>query len=139
MKDCPRTIFIGITGMQGRIIGYLDLQEGKKDVFQKDLEAEFNIRRSTATEILQLMEKNGLIKREPVAHDARLKKLVLTEEARRNFRKIKGELDRIEDKVTFGLSEEELHTFFAVIDKIKENIGGQVSFKPEFGNRKNDN
>ena len=36
-------------------------------MFQRDVEAEFNIRRSTATGILQLMEKNGFLLREPVA------------------------------------------------------------------------
>ena len=65
------------TGMQGWIIGFLHRNEDR-DMFQRDVEAEFNIRRSTATGILQLMEKNGFLLREPVAYDARLKKLVLT-------------------------------------------------------------
>ena len=66
--------------MQRWVIGYLSEHEGK-DVFQRDLEEEFSVRRSTATGILQLMEKNELITREPVSHDARLKKLVLTPKA----------------------------------------------------------
>ena len=68
------------TGMQGWIIGFLHRNEDR-DMFQRDVEAEFNIRRSTATGILQLMEKNGFLLREPVAYDARLKKLVLTPKA----------------------------------------------------------
>lgn len=60
------------TGMQGWIIGFLHRNEDR-DMFQRDVEAEFNIRRSTATGILQLMEKNGFLLREPVAYDARLK------------------------------------------------------------------
>ena len=57
------------TGMQGWIIGFLHRNEDR-DMFQRDVEAEFNIRRSTATGILQLMEKNGFLLREPVAYDA---------------------------------------------------------------------
>ena len=38
----------GLTGPQGLVLGYLyDHQD--KDIFQKDIEATFNIRRSTAT------------------------------------------------------------------------------------------
>ena len=72
--------FDGITSTQGRVIGFIISKDGE-DVFQRDLEEEFFIRRSTATNILQLMERNGFIIRQPVDYDARLKKLVLTEKA----------------------------------------------------------
>lgn len=45
-----------LTGMQGWIIGYL-ADRPDQDVFQRDIEQEFEIRRSTATGILQLMER----------------------------------------------------------------------------------
>ena len=67
------------TGMQGWIIGFLHRNEDR-DMFQRDVEAEFNIRRSTATGILQLMEKTAS-SAGAVAYDARLKKLVLTPKA----------------------------------------------------------
>ena len=56
-------------------------ENADRDIFQKDFEEEFSIRRSTATKILQLMEKNGLIERQKVESDARLKKIVLTNKA----------------------------------------------------------
>ena len=68
----------GINRMQGWIIGYL-YRHSEEAVFQKDLEAEFQMARSTASGILQAMEKKGLITREPIPRDARLKRLVLTE------------------------------------------------------------
>ena len=68
-----------ITPMQGRFIGFI--RRHQSDVFQRDLEAEFCIRRSTASAILQTMERDGLIRREAVQQDARLKKLVLTPKA----------------------------------------------------------
>ena len=70
----------GVTSTQGRVIGFIVSKKGK-DVFQRDLEEEFSVRRSTATSILQLMERNGFIRREAVDYDARLKKLILTEKA----------------------------------------------------------
>ena len=52
----------------------------EEQVFQRDIEREFSITRSTVTNILQLMERKGYIERRSVPQDARLKKLVLTEE-----------------------------------------------------------
>ena len=61
-----------LTAMHGWILGYLCRNEDK-DIFQKDIEAEFKICRSTVTNILKLMEKKGYIRRESVPYDARLK------------------------------------------------------------------
>lgn len=46
---------------------------GIRIIFQKDLETEFCIGRSTVTNILNLMEKKGFVRRESVSYDARLK------------------------------------------------------------------
>ena len=46
------------TGVQGWIIGYLYENRGK-EIFQRDIQAQFSIRRSTVTGILQLMEKTA--------------------------------------------------------------------------------
>ena len=51
-----------LTAMHGWILGYLCRNEDK-DIFQKDIEAEFKICRSTVTNILKLMEKKGYIRR----------------------------------------------------------------------------
>ena len=63
------------TMMQKMFLGYLEVHEDQP-VFQRDLESAFHIRRSTATGILQIMVRDGLIVREPVEGDARLKRLV---------------------------------------------------------------
>ena len=49
------------SGSQGRALHFLLAQT--EDVFQKDIEEEYSIRPSTATELLKQMEKNGLILR----------------------------------------------------------------------------
>ena len=51
------------------------------NVYQKDIEKQFSIRRSTATESLKRLETQGWIKRETSTKDARLKDIVLTEKA----------------------------------------------------------
>ena len=76
-----------VTLMHGWIIRYLYTNQDK-DVFQKDIEQYFSIGRSTVTNIIQLMERKGYIARESVEHDARLKKVVLTEKGIRRCLKI---------------------------------------------------
>ena len=68
----------GITGVNIRIINFL-ADNSERDIFQRDIEEEFSVRRSTVSKVLSLMEEKNLIRRKTVSGDARLKKLVLTE------------------------------------------------------------
>lgn len=54
----------GLTSMQKHVLKFLLLETLHKVVYQKDIEEEFQIRKSTATGMLQLLEKNGFIVRE---------------------------------------------------------------------------
>ena len=111
-----------ITAMQKWIIGYLSDNEDK-DIFQRDLEEEFSVRRSTATGILQLMEKNNLITREAVSYDARLKKLVLTQKALDIQNEIDEEIKAHDKKISEGISKDDLEVFFKVMKQIRKNLG----------------
>ncbi|PZD95033.1 MarR family transcriptional regulator [Paenibacillus sambharensis] len=119
--DTANTEVDGLTGMQGWIIGYLHMNEGRP-VFQRDLEREFNIRRATVTGVLKLMERDGLITREPVDYDARLKKLTLTPKAVELHKRIVERYTAFEKRLRSGLTAEEVETFFTIVDKIKQNI-----------------
>ncbi len=110
------------TPMQGRIIKFLCENASRGDLFQRDLEQYFSIRRSTATGILNLMERDGLVRRESVGYDARLKKLVLTEAALERHRRFSLLFAELETRMEQGLTAEELEQFFAVADKIKKNL-----------------
>jgi len=112
-----------LTGMQSFVIGYL-ARNSERDVFQKDIEKEFSIRRSTATAMLQLLEKNGYITRVVDSDDARLKKIILTEKALERHKIISQEIDKTEERLYRGLSKEEITAFFKVAEKLKENLGG---------------
>ena len=65
------------TSTQEWFLVYIVQRKGQ-DVFQKDLETQFNVRGSTATEILKAMERKGLILREPLPQNKRAKKITLT-------------------------------------------------------------
>lgn len=111
-----------LTGMQGRLIGYL-CHNGEKEIFQRDIEAEFSIRRSTATNILQTMEKHGLIKRAPVEYDARLKRILPTDIAVTRHKIFEEEINRVENQVLNGITKKEADTLLSILDKIKNNLG----------------
>ena len=100
-----------VTGMQAMIVHHLIIHEKQGDIFQKDLENAFQMRRSTATGILQLME-----------HDGRLKRLVLTEQARAMDEYITERMPQMEQLLRQGITEDELKGWFAVCEKIRSNL-----------------
>lgn len=109
------------TPVQGWVVRYL-YENRDKDVFQKDLESCFSVRRSTMTAILQLMEKNGLIVKEEVESDRRLKKLILTPVAIEKQERMKKCIDELEAKMKKDLSDEEIATFISIAEKIGHNL-----------------
>ena len=110
-----------VTVMHGWIMCYID-DNRDRDIYQKDLEIEFGISRSTVTNILKLMEKKGYIERVSVENDARLKKLVLTERGKMTNSILKNTLSDNEARVTGILSDEEQDTFFALIRKLRDGL-----------------
>ena len=112
----------GLTGVQGLVVDYLYKQGRDTELFQRDVEKEFNIRRSTATGVLQLLERDGFITREAVAQDARLKSLKLTDKAIRAQKMIIENINELEEEIALGLTEEEVNTLFDLLCRIKKNI-----------------
>ena len=111
-----------ITGKQGTILLYIYDESQKKDVYAKDIEVAFNMRRASVAGILQLMEKNGLIKREENLDDGRLKKLKLTTRAEEAREKLKNEIFKVEQYLTEGISKKEIETFFTIMKKMSHNL-----------------
>lgn len=109
------------TGMQGWVIGYL-YENRDKDVFQKDVQQQFAVRRSTVTGILQLMEKNGLIVRSSVETDARLKKITLTPRAVEMHEQIVNGIKQVEKSINTSLTPQERKTFISLCEKVRSNL-----------------
>lgn len=110
------------TNMQRLVLHYILFQSLQRDIYQKDVEKEFHIRRSTATGTLQILEKNGFITREPVKEDARLKKLVPTEKAKGVRRHILENIRYVEELLARGIPEEKLAVCREVLEQVSENL-----------------
>lgn len=123
------------TGGNAHIIIFLD-RNRDKEIYQHTIERKFCITRSTASRVLALMEKKGLIVREPVAHDARLKRIVLTDKADAIVADLKANGDRVEHLLVEGLSPLEQETLHACIRRMRENVSeAQKEFEQHEGGR----
>ncbi|WP_319996207.1 MarR family winged helix-turn-helix transcriptional regulator [Trichococcus shcherbakoviae] len=111
----------GLTGMQFAIVSYIAKESVERDVFQKDLEQKFDIRKSTVTGILNTMERDGLLLRETVPYDARLRKMILTDKALQAKQNTEQVIDSVESQLSKGLTEEEITTFLSILEKISKN------------------
>lgn len=110
-----------VTLMHGWIIAYLEEHKGA-DVYQKDIESTFAISRSTVTSIVKNMENKGYITRISVDSDARLKKLVLTEEGERVHNVIKRTIIENEARFNSILTEQERETLISLVRKLRNGI-----------------
>ena len=118
------------------IIGFVqDREDSGLDTFPKDIEKEFSINRSTTSEMLKLMCKKGMIEREEVEYDARLKKIVLTESSRNHNRQIEDKMKEMHQKLIKDLSEEEIK---ALLQKQVDDssISFSISSDPVFKGKK---
>lgn len=111
-----------LTGMQGRVIGYL-CHNSDREIYQRDIEEEFSVRRSTATAMLKTMEKHGLIQRIQEKNDGRLKLILPTPIAVERHRIFEDEIKKVEKRVLDGITPMEAETLFGILDKIKGNLG----------------
>lgn len=117
-----------MTGMQGWVLGYFTRHDGE-EIFQRDLEAEFRVRRSTMTQLLNTMESRGLIERVEYEKDRRLKKIVPTTLAREYMERSIEAINEAEAQLTQGFSQQELDTFYSFIERCKYNLGGESAQK----------
>lgn len=114
-----------LTPMQAWVIGFLSDRQDL-DIYQRDIEEEFNVSRATASNLLQLMEKKGLILRKSVEHDGRLKKIILTEKAI-GFHKIAMEdMRMIEELLVQGMSEEEVKQLKRLLVLMHQNVARKI-------------
>lgn len=108
------------SGSQGRVLHFILAQS--TDVFQKDIEEEYSLRPSTATVLLNKMEKNGLICRESTENDARLKRIIVSEKALQYKDIIMKDIINLEEELTKDISQKDLDIFFSVVEKMLDNI-----------------
>lgn len=110
-----------MTGTNGCIIGYLN-ENSDHDVFQKDIEKSFGITRSTASKVINLMEQKGLVERQSVSCDARLKKIVMTDKSKAISHLMAEDMDLVESVLTDGFSPEEKKALYNYLKRMKQNL-----------------
>lgn len=120
-KSSPRFEKGPRSQLQGGILGYL-YHHRDGPVYQKDLEKEFRISRATATNTLQVMERNGLIIRRAQDKDARLKRIQLTEEAYQNHRQIEAHMNMMERRMLEGMTDEETAELHRLLKLLQRNL-----------------
>jgi DNA-binding MarR family transcriptional regulator len=113
------------TQTQMQIIEYI-LKQPENEVKQNELEEVLNLRRATVSGVLHTMENNGIITRVTDNSDGRVKKIILNNKAKEIFNTNKKNLKEIENIVVKDISNEDLETFFCVINKMKENIKNKM-------------
>lgn len=121
IHQLERELLPGFTISQLSIVGYLFYQEDR-EVYQRDLEGFFKLRRSTVSSLLNTLERKDILRRVPVAHDARLKKLVLTQKGWEIGTKVQQQFLQLNHLLIQGLSPEEQQLFSQILEKVEHNL-----------------
>ena len=95
-----------ITNIQMFILGYIYENQNDKDIYQKDIEKLLNIRRSTTTEILNVMEKNNFVKRIESSDDKRKKIITLSDKGKYYVGEFEKSIFIVETEILKGISNE---------------------------------
>ena len=121
MKDAKLDSGINITLVQLKILHYL-FNHQDHPVYQRDIEKELSIRRSTVSGIIKTMEKNNFIERVTSKEDARLKQIVISENIKKFTSSFKQKADQFDQLLSKDIPKEELEIFFKVVNQMKQNI-----------------
>lgn len=113
---------IGITGAQGNILDYILVESSHRSVYQKEIEKEFGLRPSTATEALKLLEERGLISRIPEEWDGRYKRIVFTPKAQAVKETLRREIEESESILLQGISPSDQEHFLETAAKMLKNL-----------------
>ena len=111
------------TGSRGYLIGFIQRKTANNQpVYERDIEKEFDLRRSTVTQMLNSMEHNGLITRISETQDKRLKRIVLTDKAKICHDVVCAKLDEIDAELISLLSPQEFEQLKNALTKLKEGL-----------------
>ena len=113
---------IGISGAQGNILDYILVESRQRSVYQKEIEKEFGLRPSTATEALKLLEEKGLICRIPEEKDGRYKRFVFTPKAEAVQDALRREIEESEAILLQGIAPEEKELFLEIAGRMLRNL-----------------
>ncbi len=91
-------------------------------MFQKDIEKEFGLRPSTATELLKTLEEQKMIQRVCSDCDGRYKVIQFTEAAEHIRLELQRQIQQTEALLMKGITHDELDVFMRVGERMLENL-----------------
>ncbi|MDU4441867.1 MAG: MarR family winged helix-turn-helix transcriptional regulator [Streptococcus mitis] len=122
-KEAKRCGLEFMGGPQGQVIRFLDRREHEQELtLIKDIEQEFKITKSVASNLVKRMVQNGLVELEVSPSDKRAKFVHLTEKSRSQMKQIKSFFDRMNRSLLDGISEENLAIFEEVMGQLQANV-----------------
>lgn len=116
----------GITPVQMQTLVFVAVHTGRgENVCQRDIEKYVNLRASSVSTLINILESNGFVSR-VTAEDARVKYVTLTKKGVAVCNKNKALMENCDAVIQSALSDEEQKTFknllLKIIDRI-ENVG----------------
>ena len=122
-KEAKRCGIEFMGGPQGQVIRFLDRREHEQELtLIKDIEQEFKITKSVASNLVKRMVQNGLVELEVSPSDKRAKFVHLTEKSRSQMKQVKSFFDRMNRSLLDGISEENLLIFEEVMGQLQANV-----------------
>lgn len=107
-------------GPNAWIISYIF--SSRRAVYQRDLEKEFGINRSSASKAVDSLIERGLVIREHIPEDGKLKKLTLTEKGTKIARQFTDCENFVNEKMTSNLSPNDKKLLFSLINRMRINL-----------------
>lgn len=111
----------GLTGIQSFFLKCIYDNANKGDLFQKDLEKMFDIRKSSVSTMISCVENKGYIKRESIPTDKRINKIVLTEAGQKKCEEVDADLAKYKYELLEDFSDEEIKLLYSMLEKISQN------------------
>ena len=122
-KEAKRCGIEFMGGPQGQVIRFLERREHEQELtLIKDIEQEFKITKSVASNLVKRIVQNGFVELEVSPSDKRAKFVHLTEKSRSQMKQVKSFFDRIDRSLLDGISEENLLIFEEVMGQLQANV-----------------
>ncbi len=111
---------IGLTNNQALVLDYI--MASPMPVYQKDIEKEFDLRSSSATELINGMEEKGWIVRVLSLNDKRLKEIKFMDDSGLISKSIKDEITNTEKQLIKNIDKKDLEVFMKVTNQMIKNL-----------------
>lgn len=113
----------GLTGTQMSVINFLNHFPGNTCA-QREIEREFDIKRSTTTVLLQRMEKKGLVVRKTSPTNQQSKLVSLTSSGEKLIPIVNDYIEQSEIRLIDGLDEDSVKKIKQFLREVSERLNG---------------